>query len=63
MDKEERIEYWLNLAVHDLDVFETLFQNEKYDWCLFIGHLVIDQRHFMSGILMRCLHGYMTLSD
>lgn len=24
-------------------MFETLFQNEKYDWCLFIGHLVIEK--------------------
>lgn len=43
MDKKERIGYWLNSAAHDLDVAETLFQNEKYDWCLFIGHLVIEK--------------------
>lgn len=29
--------------MHDFDVAETLFQNEKYDWCLFIGHLVIEK--------------------
>ncbi len=43
MDKKQHIEYWLNLAAHDLDVAETLFQNKKYDWCLFIGHLVIEK--------------------
>ncbi|MEW6419598.1 MAG: HEPN domain-containing protein [Nitrospirota bacterium] len=43
MDKKEHIEYWLNSAEHDLDVAETLFQNKKYDWCLFIGHLVIEK--------------------
>src|SRR3990172_6607217 len=43
MDKQQHIEYWLNSASHDLDVAETLFQNSKYDWCLFIGHLVIEK--------------------
>lgn len=26
-----------------MEVAETLFQNQKYDWCLFIGHLVIEK--------------------
>ena len=26
-----------------MDVAETLFRNQKYDWCLFIGHLVIEK--------------------
>jgi len=43
MDKKQYIEYWLNSAEHDLDVAETLFLNGKYDWCLFIGHLVIEK--------------------
>lgn len=43
MDKKQRIEYWLNSAAHDFDTAETLFQNKKYDWCLFIGHLVIEK--------------------
>lgn len=43
MDKNQHIEYWLTSAAHDLDAAETLFQNQKYDWCLFIGHLVIEK--------------------
>ena len=52
------IDYWLNSANHDLDVAETLFQNEKYDWCLFIAHLVLEKtlkehsRH--NNILILC---------
>lgn len=26
-----------------MEVAETLFQNQKYDWCLFIGHIVIEK--------------------
>lgn len=40
---DDQIKYWLNSAAHDLDVAETLFKNQKYDWCLFIGHLVIEK--------------------
>lgn len=43
MQKKYYIDYWLESAAHDLDVAETLFQNKKYDWCLFIGHLVIEK--------------------
>lgn len=37
MTSNEHIDYWLKSADHDLEVAETLFQNQKYDWCLFIG--------------------------
>lgn len=43
MNVQEHIDYWLISAVHDLDVAEILFQNQKYDWCLFIGHLVLEK--------------------
>ncbi|MDL1956053.1 MAG: HEPN domain-containing protein [Candidatus Desulfofervidus auxilii] len=43
MKKEEHINYWLKSAEHDLEVAETLFQNEKFDWCLFIAHLVLEK--------------------
>lgn len=43
MDVKQNIDYWLKTAAHDMDVAETLFQNQKYDWCLFIGHLVIEK--------------------
>ena len=41
--KQRQIDYWIASAKHDLDVAETLFQNEKYDWCLFLAHLVLEK--------------------
>lgn len=38
-----KVDYWLNSANHDMEVAETLFQNGKYDWCLFIAHLVLEK--------------------
>ncbi len=43
MTKAEHINYWLTTAAHDLDVAESLFQNGKHDWCLFVSHLVIEK--------------------
>lgn len=43
MDVKQNTEYWLKTAAHDMEVAETLFQNQKYDWCLFVGHLVIEK--------------------
>ena len=41
--KQRQIDYWIASAKHDLDVAETLLQNEKYDWCLFLAHLVLEK--------------------
>ena len=43
MKREEHIDYWLSSADHDLDTAESLFAAEKFDWCLFLGHLVLEK--------------------
>lgn len=43
MTKEEHIKYWLDSAEHDLDVSNTLFKAEKYDWALYLGHIVLEK--------------------
>ncbi|MCL5991614.1 MAG: HEPN domain-containing protein [Bacteroidetes bacterium] len=53
MTKEENISYWLNSANHDLDTAKVLFESGRYDWCLFIGHLVIEKilkAHYVNDI-------------
>ncbi len=43
MKLQEHIDYWLKSAAHDLESAETLFEHGRYDWCLFLGHLVIEK--------------------
>lgn len=43
MDIKEHIEFWIDSADNDLDTAETLFAAGKYDWCLFLGHLVLEK--------------------
>jgi len=43
MTKEEHIAYWLKTAEHDFEVANHLFETGRYDWCLFISHLVIEK--------------------
>lgn len=51
MEIEEHIQYWLGSADDDLDTAEKLFAVEKFDWCLFLGHLVLEKAlkaHFVK---------------
>ncbi len=43
MTKDEHVEYWLKSAEHDLNAAEGLFLLGQYNWCLFIGHLVLEK--------------------
>jgi HEPN domain-containing protein len=41
MTIEERIKHWIDSAEDDLATAEDLFVAKRYNWCLFIGHLVL----------------------
>ncbi len=43
MTIQEHKKYWIKSAEYDLDVAENLFLNKKYDWSLFLGHLVLEK--------------------
>ena len=43
MEIKEHIQYWLDSAENDWAAAENLFASGKYDWCLFIGHLVLEK--------------------
>lgn len=41
--KTELIQSWLDSAAQDLTACESLFEKKHFDWCLFIGHLVLEK--------------------
>jgi HEPN domain-containing protein len=43
MTQEEHIQYWIKSAEHDLSTAGTLVEAGKYDWALFLGHLVLEK--------------------
>jgi HEPN domain-containing protein len=43
MEIKEHVQYWLDSADHDWETVESLFSAGKFDWCLFIGHLVLEK--------------------
>jgi len=43
MKKEDHIRYWITVAEHDLQTAESMFGTKHYDWCLFLGHLVLEK--------------------
>lgn len=43
MEKSELLQSWLDSAAEDLKAAGSLFENNHYDWCLFVGHLVLEK--------------------
>ncbi len=43
MTIEEHIKYWLDSSENDWLTAKTLLNNSRYDWSLFLGHLVLEK--------------------
>ena len=43
MNITEHLKFWLDSAEHDWDTAKSLFLTGKYDWCLFVAHLVLEK--------------------
>ncbi len=39
----DNLEYWINSSDDDYETMITLFENKKFNWALFVGHLVIEK--------------------
>ncbi len=42
-DKDKTIRYWLDSSDEDYETMLVLFNNKRYSWSLFIGHLMIEK--------------------
>ena len=42
-DTDKMIKYWLDSSDEDFVTMITLFENKRYSWSLFIGHLMIEK--------------------
>jgi HEPN domain-containing protein len=42
-EKESIISYWIKMSDNDFDTMIDLFKAKRYNWSLFIGHLVIEK--------------------
>ncbi len=52
MDKNEIIKYWETLAENDVAVMQHLFDSRDFNYCLYIGHLVLEKilkAHFVKA--------------
>lgn len=51
MNVKKTIEYWTRSAEYDLEVADSLFENKKYHYALFFGHLAIEK--ILKGIFVK----------
>ncbi|HKL34302.1 MAG TPA: HEPN domain-containing protein [Tangfeifania sp.] len=42
-DKENLIHYWLEGADDDFDTMTAMYDTKRYNWSLFIGHLMLEK--------------------
>jgi hypothetical protein len=42
-DADKMIQYWLDSSNDDFETMITLYENKRYSWCMFLGHLVIEK--------------------
>jgi hypothetical protein len=38
-DKDKLIKYWSDSSDEDFDTMTTMYESEKFNWALFVGHL------------------------
>lgn len=51
MNIKKTIEYWTTSSKYDLEVADSLFENKKYHYALFFGHLAIEK--ILKGIFVK----------
>jgi HEPN domain-containing protein len=42
-DKNKLIQYWTESSDDDFETMLAMFENKKFNWSLFIGHLMIEK--------------------
>lgn len=42
-DKDKLIKYWSESSDEDFDTMITMYESKKFNWSLFVGHLVIEK--------------------
>lgn len=45
------IKYWIESSTNDYDAMKNLYKSKNYNWCLFIGHLVIEK--LLKGLYIK----------
>ncbi|OFX32318.1 MAG: DNA-binding protein [Bacteroidetes bacterium GWA2_32_17] len=43
MDSEKLIKYWTESSDDDFDTMLAMFETKRYNWSLFVGHLMIEK--------------------
>lgn len=43
IDKDKLIDYWVSSSDDDFETMIAMFKSKKYNWSLFIGHLMIEK--------------------
>lgn len=42
-DSEKYLDYWVKSSEEDFETMITLYENNRYNWALFVGHLSVEK--------------------
>jgi HEPN domain-containing protein len=42
-DRDKLIKYWIDSSEEDFITMNALYENKRYSWSLFVGHLMIEK--------------------
>lgn len=45
-NKEKSIQYWIESSENDFETMEAMFRTQRYNWALFVGHLMIEKKAY-----------------
>ena len=43
LDRDKLVQYWIESADSDCETMQAMFDAKKYNWALFVGHLMIEK--------------------
>lgn len=55
-DKIKLINYWIESSNDDFDTMIVMFENKRYSWSMFIGHLLIEK--FLKALFVKVNETY-----
>ena len=55
-DKDKLIRYWIESSDDDFDTMITMFENKRFNWALFIGHLMIEK--LLKALYVKTIKDY-----
>jgi len=60
-DANKMIQYWIDSSDDDFDTMITLYENKRYSWSMFLGHLMIEK--LLKALFVKTKDSYLPFTS